>query len=362
VIFNRLRVLLQLITYGPKLRGAIGASIALLFALWALTAGNSTLAQSSELQKVRIVVAIQSSCCANFLDGLVAKSAGTFQEEGLDVDWQPAIPSASMAMAAVLRGNTDVALISAFGAIAAAGADRPAKIFAGRPIGNWFGIAVRPQFAARLAAQGINPQSTLTQRLAALKGSTVFSASSGGPVWVAWRVALSAAGLNPDRDVAFQFGAPDVGIAAFRSGQLDATPFCCEPSARAAMGDHVIWATPEEMRVYWDKGYFNVWATTAEFAKDHPVVLERIVRGLIRNTELYEKDRSRVIASLKSLFPGIAPNILADSFDYNKPAFSVDPELHKTIVQQTIDGYNEGIQQKVNLKPEDLVPASFLHE
>lgn len=343
-----------------SLRHAIKRQAGLALLLSSLVA-TAAVAQPADPVKVNILVAVQSTCCANFLDGLAGKALGTFQEQGLDVTWQPAgsIPAA-VALSSALAGDSDISLIGAAGALAAAGAGRPAKIFAARPIGNFSGIAVRPAVAEALANKGITPQSPLADRLRALKGLTLFSGSAGGPIWGQWRVALSAVGLDPDRDVSFQYGTIDVGVAAFRSNQVDVFQLCCEAAQLKAIGNHVIWATPEEMRVHWAKGYWNVWATSEKFASAHPETLRRVILALKRNAELYQSDRTRVVSGLAKLFPNIDPAVLADSFDYNKPVFLSEPRPKRSIVQDAIDFYNAGVPQKITIKPDDIVPAEFL--
>src|SRR6478736_16675 len=102
---------------------------------------------------VRLLVTITDRCCLNYIPILIGGRLGMFEKNGLNVDWIPQVPGASPAMAPTLSGQADVTLISAAGAVAAAGAGRPARIMSIETLDVWAGMAVQPEIAAKLATQ-----------------------------------------------------------------------------------------------------------------------------------------------------------------------------------------------------------------
>jgi ABC-type nitrate/sulfonate/bicarbonate transport system substrate-binding protein len=330
----------------------------------ATTAAAAAAASSGPL-KVRILVTITDRCCLNYIPALVGARLGIYEQNGLDVDWIPQVPGASAAMAATLSGQADVTVISAPGAVAAAGAGRPARLLSVDTMNAWAGMALQPEAADRLGRQGVTPQSPWMDKVKALKGLRVFGNSAGGPAEVRLRRLFMAVGVDPDADIIFQPGEPEAANAAWRSKQLD-TFTCCEPITFQLVPDAVIWLEPGEPTLP-IKGYDEIYATTDQFARDNPEVLRRVVaaqnhmKEMVKRADPGTSEREAILSALVAQYPSIPPELIAKSFDTGRQEFDTQTALSRQQVQDTIDGYNEGATVKVNLKAEDLAAPGFLN-
>ncbi len=344
---------------------AVGCTTAAPPAPTATTAANPTAASGAPLN-VRILVTITDRCCLNYIPALVGARLGVYEQNGLHVDWIPQVPGASAAMAATLSGQADVTVISAPGAVAAAGAGRPARLLSVDTMNAWAGMALQPDAANGLARQGVTPQSAWMDKVKALKGLRVFGNSAGGPAEVRLRRLFMAVGVDPDADIIFQPGEPEAANAAWRSKQLD-TFTCCEPITFQLVPDAVVWLQPGEPTLP-IKGYDEIYATTEQFARENPEVLRRVIAAQNQMKEMAKRagpgtsEREAILSALVAQYPTIPPELIAKSFDNGRQEFDTSTELSRQFVQDTIDGYNEGATVKVNLKAEDLAAPGFLKD
>lgn len=314
---------------------------------------------------VRILVTITDRCCLNYIPALVGARVGAFEQNGLDVNWIPQVPGAAASMAATLSGQADVTLISAPGAVAAAGAGRPARIFSVETFDAWPGMAVQPEIAAKLATQGVTPKSSWKEKLRALAGLRVFSSSAGGPAEIRLRKMFAGAGLDPN-GVVYQPGEPEAANAGWRSKQLD-TFTCCEPVTFQLVPDAVVWLQPEEVDLPLG-GYAEIFATTDQFAQANPEALRRVIntqkhmKQMILAAGPGSKEREAILTALTAQYPTIPPDLIAKSFDTGRQEFDIDNEATRKTAQDTIDSYNGGATVKVNITPDRLIAPGFLKD
>lgn len=292
----------------------------------------------------------------------------TFKEPsvGLDVTWGPLTHGGSAVAALALSGREDVVEVSAQAAVAAAAAGRPAEIFAADSKGLWLGMAITKDAAEKLAAQGVTPSSPLADRIKALATLSITAGSPGGPREITYKSMFQAYGVDPS-SVKFQFGSDDAEAAAWRSGQVDEYD-CCDPETFKLRPDAVTWIKPGEIPQL-NQGYYDVWMTSASYAKAHPDVLHAIVKGLAVTTKLFQaaapgtKARSQAIATILNQDKTLDPSTTPGSFDENRDEYLTDLNpLDPKIVQQTIDIYNEGLpaNQQTKLTPAQLVTPGFM--
>jgi len=267
-------------------------------------------------------------------------------------------------MAATLSGQADVTLITATGAVAAAGAGRPARIFSIETLDAWAGMAVQPEVAQKLASKGVTPKSSWQDKMKALVGLRIFGNSAGGPAEIRLRKQFMSIGIDPDKDVIFQPGTPESGNAAWRSKQLD-TFTCCEPATFQLVPDAVVWIEPGEVDLP-IKGAGEILATTDDFAKANPEVLRRIVnvqkemRVMINAAGPGTKEREAILSALHDQYPTIPQDLIATSFDTGRQVFDVDNDASRQVIQDTIDSYNEGAPAKANITADDLGVPGFM--
>jgi ABC-type nitrate/sulfonate/bicarbonate transport system substrate-binding protein len=228
----------------------------------------------------------------------------------------------------------------------------------------WAGMALQPEVATKLAAQGVTPKSNWKDKVRALKGRRVFGNSAGGPAEIRLRQLFAASGVDVEKDINFQPGTPESGNAAWRSKQLD-TFTCCEPATFQLVPDAVVWLTPGEIDLP-IKGAGEILATTESFVEKNPETLRRIIqtqkdmKAMILAAKPGTKEREQILGALGAQYPQVPADLIAKSWDTGYTTFDVDNEMTRQVVQDTIDGYNEGAKDKVNLKVEDLAAKGFL--
>jgi ABC-type nitrate/sulfonate/bicarbonate transport system substrate-binding protein len=228
----------------------------------------------------------------------------------------------------------------------------------------WAGMALQPEIADRVARQGTTSQSPWMDKVKALKGLRVFGNSAGGPAEIRLRRLFTSVGIDPDSDVIFQPGEPEAANAAWRSKQLD-TFTCCEPITFQLVPEAVVWLQPGEPTAP-IKGYDEIYATTDQFARDNAETLRRVItaqnqmKAMVKKAAPGTSEREAILAALVAQYPTIPPELIAKSFDNGRQQFDTQTELSRQLVQDTIDGYNDGASVKVNLKAEDLAAPGFL--
>ena len=309
--------------------------------------------------KVRIVAA---SDTLSYMDTWVSRYGGTFEKAGLDVTWLPSIPDAAQATAALLGGSADVLEISVAGPFNAAAAGRVPRIFATGSVGFTNFITLSKAKADELAKQGITPQSPVADRLKALRGLVVGTGSAGGPAEIALVKAMEAVGLDAYKEVKMQAGTPDAMSAAFKASRMDAiltsVPGALEP-VLASYG--VLWISgPAGDVPIWNKGYTQVWVTTEQYAKEHKDVLDRVVAGLQATTKMITEDPNAALAALKKKYETLDADLLKASFEASKKSYSIDRKVRRSVMQDTIDSYNAGVQNKLKLTPADVTADGYL--
>ncbi|MBI2862212.1 MAG: ABC transporter substrate-binding protein, partial [Chloroflexi bacterium] len=148
----------------------------------------------------------------------VAKGAGYFPEEGLDVDWVFA-GSGAKGVAAVIGGSATWASAASPDLISAISQNQPIQAFAGLTIGQLREIVMRKDVAQ---AKGVTEKSTLEEKVKALRGLRLGATSPGSGTDYTLRYILMEYGMDPERDVEIVYvGSPAGLVAALNQGSID---------------------------------------------------------------------------------------------------------------------------------------------
>jgi NitT/TauT family transport system substrate-binding protein len=202
----------------------------------------------------------------------VAKEAGYFASEGLDVELIRVGGSTRM-VAAMLGGSAPIIQAGASAAIAATGAGSDVVIVAATGKVSPFHLMARPE---------IKQPSDLRGKRA---GITTFGSTSDQVV----RIALKHFGLEPNKDVAIlTFGAQPEAFAALQNGavQIAALSYPLYPTA-AKLG-------MRELVKFADLGFEDVNGTvitTKSFMAQQRDTAMRFMRGFIRGMHRYRTDK-----------------------------------------------------------------------
>jgi NitT/TauT family transport system substrate-binding protein len=170
-------------------------------------AGSATSAPATQATVERIPLNVAySSLVASQSHAWIAKEAGVYDRYGLDVNLIY-ISSAQQNVAALLSGETDIAISGGTGIVTPTLNGADIATFAG----------TKNQLAGRIMAR---PD---IQSVADLKGKRVGVTRLGGNSHYMGMVALQKNGMSPDRDVLFigAGGTPEI-VGALTAGSLDA--------------------------------------------------------------------------------------------------------------------------------------------
>lgn len=131
------------------------------------------------------------------------------------------------------------------------------------------------------------------RRLADLKGRTVGVSSGSGDLKLL-RIMVGLVGLDPARDIRWVFGASSGPMDLFIEGKIDAflaiPPFLQEVRARNI--GHVILSSITDQP--WSKHYCCCLAIGTEFARQYPIATKRVLRAILKATDLCVSQPARM--------------------------------------------------------------------
>lgn len=243
------------------------------------------------------LVVVYGSVNGDDLPTWIAKEAGIFARNGLDVDLQ-LVSSSSAAMASVISGNAEVAQTGGSDAVSAAvgGAD-VVVVSVTSPV---YSYLFEVPAAIRTPAD--------------LKGKRVGVSSPGSSADVGTRVALRKVGLDPDTDVAIlSVGDVPTRTAAMISGAIQGTV-----------------VNPPETQVLERAGFHPLLDLAAlklpavlqssivrrALAKDRPEVVQRYVDSLVQAIAYLKKNKAFTVGVLKKYFKSDDDAAMTATFDF----------------------------------------------
>lgn len=210
-------------------RSAVSVAVVALSATLLTACGSGDDGDSSTAGNGELKVAVYPGALMS-LPAYVGQDAGIFEDHDLDVTLVDISDGRNMT-AAVGSGSVDLELNSIDNnALAREG---------GQDIVAVSGNIVRPVFSLLAATSWDTPhlEEGFPASVEDLKGARVGVMAIGGSVEQFTRYVLSAAGLDPDKDVTVvNAGLPAVGVPALKSGQIDAY-MAIEPAPSLAVGD-----------------------------------------------------------------------------------------------------------------------------
>ena len=212
------------------------------------------------------------SFAASWATTWIAKEAGYFTAEGLDVELIRVGGSTRM-VAAMLGGSAPVIQAGASAALAATGAGGSVVIIAATGNVSPFHLMARPEIKQAADLKGKRA------------GITTFGSTSDQVV----RLALKQFGLEPNKDVAMlTFGAQPEAFAALQSGAVQVVPLSYPLYPKAAK-----LGMRELVRIS-ELGFEDINGTvitTKSFLAQQRDTAMRFMRGFIRGMQRYRTDK-----------------------------------------------------------------------
>ena len=233
--------------------------------------------RAAELQI--LTVALVSPSWNTNLPTAVARGAGFFKEEGLEV--RPVILSSSgpIMMALLMSGQTDLVIAGAVAILRG--------ISRGAPVVGVSGYLNRISYAL-MSAKGL-------KTVADLKGKTIGITGIGGMGEFTVVEALRRNGLVKDRDftVLNIEGGPVARIAALKTGKVQAVPLTSGQRVQAESDGFTLLLDTREALPELPS---TIVASTRDFASAHPDRVVRFLRALAKAMDLIRRDKDKAIA------------------------------------------------------------------
>ncbi len=292
-----------------------------LLAAW-LTVLALSLPRMAAADTVRLLIPDRDNL--QYLAFWVAKGAGYFAEEGLDIALS--IPSAPGQTTDYFRRNdSDVAVLPPPMYLELIGARFPVLLVANLLANDPIDLVVRSSVAKRI---GVTKDQPMAERLAHLKGLRMGVAPH--PV-TRLRALFSSYGMNADRDLEIVTLPGPQQNYAFAEERVDAL-FCHTPYLETSLVDQ-----GAEVIVNLSAGEVPSLATrqihalvvTRAFAARYPSTTERLTRAVARAEKLIHKDTAGTVAAILNEFRTMDPRKVQTLVEIYTPAVPATPRVSK---------------------------------
>jgi len=298
-------------------------------------AGASTAgapARPAEVLKVRIV---QSAPGLVYAPIYIANARGYWAEEGLDVDWQ-LVQGGQIAMTALV--NDEVQLMATASTDPVIGWERglPLISVAGITTSLTLGIAARRDW---MESKGVTRQSPFRDRVAALKGARIGSATAGGGPVQYLRFLLHRHGLDPDRDAEFlAVGQGTARVAALWQGLVDlvvgGAPDAEVAEAEGFAAVYVNMATDDP---FFENLVFTVLSATTDYTERNSEAVRRAVWAIGRANNLIRTDFPAAATVLKEAMPDIGPGVIDLALANVQTAYARDAAMNEEMWRNAVE-------------------------
>jgi len=281
----------------------------------------------------------------------VAEEKGFFADEGLDVE---VIISGggSKVMAAVIGGSVEFGGTTLGNVMQASEKGQDIQIFASLMNQYASNVVINKDIAKE---KGVDANSTLSEKIQALKGLKIAITSPGSSSDKLVRHLLEMEGIEPDKDVELvPLGKSDAVVPAFKNKQIDAFAFS-SPTSEIALNENGLMLLNLSQGEVSDLDGFLYTGLVAkkELMESDPELIEKMTRAVAKAEEFMKNDKEGAREILKKSFSEIDPEIFDIAFDNNYPAFASSPLITK-------DGYemNEKFEG-VEIPFDDVVNNEF---
>lgn len=321
--------------------------------------GSPAAATASAPAALTTIRYVQPSGSMAYLPALVAVAMDLFKAEGLKVEVGPNTPQGTQAL---LGGEVDIAALSTPQALSAINAGRPIKLIGVLTPTSSNDLALSNAAIARLKAQGVTKDSSMQQRLAALRGMTITLPAEGSSSNLTFRQLLREAGLNPDRDLTLIAQSDAAAhVATTREGRADGYVFSPPVTTIATtdgFGDRWVafWEAPSMAGLY----IIELGATEA-YLKANPKAAAGFLRAIHKAFELIRSDPNAVRAPLKERwFKDLNQKTFDLAFEQMVPVFADGIVPVPSNVRKVIALTDEQVPEKLNLTMEQVFDVSYL--
>jgi len=274
--------------------------------------------------KLKVVL---SSTSFAWLPLYVADGAGYFRDEKLDVDISN-VKDGTVVVSAIVSKNADIAGVGANAVFASRRRDQPVRLLV--PMNSEYTSVI---FGRKdvFEKKGITAQSTIEQKVAAIKGLKIGVISINGAQHQVMRFLMQRYG-NADLDkVAEVLPVGDAGatLAAMSRGALDVTAFSPPVPQRAiSEGYGMVLIDPIRGEIPATRGMvFTAMAVTEETVAGRRADLGRFVRAMDRAYKLIAADHAKAGEAARKHMGSMKPDLYDAAMRALVPATPKSPEV-----------------------------------
>lgn len=300
-------------------------------------------AASASAQVARIKVGYSSIGVGQSLVW-VAKEAGLFKENGLDVQLI-FIGSSSLLTQAVIAGDVPIAIMSGTAAIGSQ--------LAGSDVIMAASTKKDPAQAFLVAAKGISQP-------AQLKGKKLAVSRLGASSDFILRLILKKLGLTPEKDVAIiQIGSSPVRMAALANGTADGTALTFEEMMVAKkMGFNVL-LNLTELGV---ESLNSDVVTTRRYMRESRDVVQRFIKGMIKGVSFFAANKKFSMDVIARYTKSNDAEKIEYGYDFAAKIFLKKPYPPIKGIQLALEEIGERNPAARSANPEQFMDISIVRE
>ena len=294
---------------------------------------------SAQLTKV---IVGNNAISGNALPAWMAKEAGIFRKNGLDVQIVYFRGGTITAMALVAR-EISIGQVSGPPMVSAVLKGADAVIIAGGNVVSEYWLMSRPEI--KTAEQ--------------LKGGSIAIATFGGQADFISRIALQRLGLTPGKDVAIlQIGTVPERLSALDKGRVQAAML--NPPDNVMAQKRGLYNLVSVRLPYQGVGV----ATTRAFIRENPDIVRRYVKSQIEAVHRIKTDREAGIKVLAKYLASTDKEILERTYDDISSDEKVPPKQYPSLegIKNILEPLAENDAKAKAAKPEDFVDMRFIKE
>ncbi len=194
-----------------------------------------------------------------------------------------------------------------------------------------------------------------------LKGKKLGIAPPGGPIWLATRMVLKRAGLDPDKDVVqVSMGVTEQRIAALESGAIDGSMLDLIGGRRIAETGrfHVLYDLAAQRVPYAGVGT----VVRKSWLSGNRPVMQRYIDSLIEGIVRAKRDKAAALASYKKYTKNEDDAEAQKTYDYFVPNLLSQPFPKAEPFNETIEILSEVNPKVRGLNVNSLIDDSFVKD
>ncbi len=306
-------------------------------------AGSLALAAAAPVQAADKVNFAMPSVGMLYLPVYVADQMGYFTDADIDANLQVFKAGGGTAMASVLGGDMDVYIGSTSAALRAAAQDTNTVIIGALMTQYASNVVMRGAFAEE---KGLTADSSVEERLAALKGARIGVTGAGSGTHQLALYMLTEAGLDPERDatVVFVGGGSEI-LAAFSRDRIDAFTLS-NPTSDTAIAQYngfLLFNTAAGQLPALD-GFLYISVNTRQgWIDENPEVAKRMMSAIQRaQVAMHDPEQTEAIRDkvYEAYFPKVDKALFDQAWTSVLPAYPTSPEISRKQMDEVVGFLN----------------------